>query len=181
MTAINAPLQVEPQAAHSIRRIIPADEHVLWAANCRGPTLRQLHLYLILAIFIGVPALMSLLVDPGFIILTVPLAPGIIWYLAGEWFYVFAVTDRRVIFLRTLPPRSWVHYDFADIDIEWPRSHAGRGVIKFGWRHFRASGPWSHLTSQRSGMKGYIDNVPDIEAVRALIVDRISRADKTAP
>jgi hypothetical protein len=81
-----------------------------------------------------------------------------------------------VIILRTTIPRSWIYYDFADIDIEWPRSHVGRGVIKFGWRGFRASGPWSYFVSQRHGMKGYIDNVPEIEAVRELIVDRVSLA-----
>ena len=98
---------------------------------------------------------------------------------AGEWFYDFAATDRRVIILCRLWPRSWLYLDYSDMNVHWVRNDAGRSFIKFDgfiFQPFRAPGYWSACVSYRGGMRNQIDTVPDIEAARTLILAQLARA-----
>jgi hypothetical protein len=160
---------------------LPEDEEVLWAARSRGPTWREWPTFTGIVLFVAFALLVGVITGsqqiPIFILAVMT------WYFIGSWFYVFGVTSRRVVILRDLPFRSWIYAESGDIDPGWPRIDIGRGKIQFGRDGqpggFVPSGLWSHLASQRSGMKQYIDNVPDIEAVRGLILDCIAAAHST--
>ncbi|MDP3739021.1 MAG: hypothetical protein Q8R02_16625 [Hyphomonadaceae bacterium] len=175
-------LTIDPKAERALRRVLPPDEEILWAVAQRSPSWRQWYFFLMFGIFF---CAFALPVSPWSRVTPISqiLAVSSVWYFVGEWSYVFACTSRRVIILRTLPPRSWTYIDYGKMDADWGRSHSGLGVIKFGgqvFQHFTPSGKWSHFTSQRLGMKGYIDNVPDIEAVRALILEQIAMSSNSA-
>jgi hypothetical protein len=104
----------------------------------------------------------------------------VVWTIVGEWFHVFGATTRRVIIMRTLFPRSWIFLDYAKMDPGWLRTNSSRGKIEFSGieRVFEApETSWTNWTSVRP----YIDNLPEIESVRALILERVATARAAAP
>ncbi len=171
------PLPIDPKLARRLRGMLEPGEEILWSARQSGPSWREwprltayaLLLALLLAVFVS-PWQQFLYVYAVFFWPSIVL---LACSLASPWFYAFAATTSRVIILFTPPLTGWSYLDYARVNSDAVRSHLDKGAIKFANSVFYVFRSGDYFGGY---MKQYIDNVPEIEQVGALILERVAVA-----
>jgi hypothetical protein len=170
---------VEAEARRDLRLLLGSGEEVLWAIRRRGPGPRVRRYLIVQAAIIGTLLALATAYGgvAGFVILGLLFLPPTIFMAVGQWFVTYGLTDRRFIVLCRLWPRSWGFSDLSAVDPNWITFNRGRDVIDL-WA-FQTVGFWNWW--ERGRVLGRVENVPDIEGLRALVLKRISLAPPPPP
>lgn len=110
-------------------------------------------------------------------------APSFIlgWLVLSSPFYLFwtvemlsrrfIATNRRVLFISGAWPFRSSYWNYSELDVHWLRFGKGRNIINL-LPFTRGVPNWG---TRGAVYPNYIENVPDIEAVRELILEQIAR------
>lgn len=173
--------KTDPEAEKDLLPLLKRDEHLLWAARREkpSPTIRFATyfwsaIYLVGITFFTVHGSIS-----GVILVSVMILPTLYLYCFGNWFVTYGVTQTRLYILCRLRPRSWETLNLVDWNPHWLRFDAGKNRIRFAYHgRIMRHGWWNK--SQYRRYYGPIESVPDIEAVRELLLKKIGASERPA-
>jgi len=83
----------------------------------------------------------------------------------------FVATDRRVLFISGAWPFRWSYWNYSEMDVHWVRFGKGRNIIHL----LPFSGGMPRWVARGAVYPNYVENVPEIESVRELILEQIAR------
>ena len=175
---------IDPKIEPRILPLLSKGEQLLWAAKRQGPSSRQWKELWIALIVAGIViAATTFWFGPYAVIWLVAInllfhMPSVIWNSVAQWSYVFALTDQRVIFMRSLPPSNWLSVHLTDVNPHWVRFGEGKGIIQLAGK-VTTRGPWNWW--QARTIRAFIEGVPNLEDVRALILERAASAKPPNP
>lgn len=176
MTDERGELSIDPKAAAAIQRWLLPEERILWAASRSSISARDW--FEIVPASLAICVAMAFGLWAGWRAMLFMIVPGG-WLLVGSiqlarlWFWRFAVTTHGVIIANTFWPRGAMGWSSRALDKHWIAHNRGKGIIKLGGVADRGGGFLISMRSHRS----FIDNVPDIEAVRDLILRRLAASE----
>lgn len=199
-----ANLEVDPSAARVLEPALAPGDKLLWATHPHrgkiGPvtallTLLAFAVYGCFAYFLFLLAYHYALTLWG-IPIAVLLSGLAIWAVArffvgplvGPKAFAFGATERHIIVARSIPRHVWDVIPFHEMSAEWVRHGAGRGRVQFGPRvavggQNPPHNPFGRFGTAGNGLKRpkhqlppAINNVANVEDVRAFILQRIASA-----
>jgi hypothetical protein len=167
-----AEVKKDPKVIASARKHLVLGERVLWAARQRGVGKRGFVAMTAVPIFFlslwGMCAAMGF--PNSIIYFLVVVSPGLLWWAAQNFSSCFLVTDRRVIYISATWPFRSYYWNHSELDAHWIRLGQGRNVIHF--KPFVRGGLNGRYTFEI--YPNYVENVPDIESVREIILTQIA-------
>lgn len=169
-----AELKKDPKVVRAILPRLAPGETVLWASAQHGLGRRGVVvLGSALAGNFAICAIMVLFARAPFEAIVYPLsfsAPFLGWWVVEMMARSFIATDRRIIFLSRVWPRRRSYWNYADLNV--PLVEVGRNKKIIHLSHFIIRGhdepAWVYNLAV---YPTYIEQVPDIEAVRSLILE----------
>lgn len=173
-----------PKSMNAVRSVLAPRETVLWADRQRGPGKREAKILVIGCVIVtSILAAILIFAPAAIFIFALLWGPSICWAILRLHARHFAITDRRVIFVSAIWPRisgAWEHHD---LNPHLVRHAEGRAIIHLTQSHLffemRPLGFWSQWYSRV--IPTYIENVPNIETVRQLLLREIATASPPEP
>ncbi len=126
-----------------------------------------------------IAAFSMILNAPGLLLMWLILSsPFLAWWLLEMLTKSFVATDRRVIFRSRVWPHRWSYWNYAELNEHLVRVGSPKRIIHLSLFMMGARGEpsWQYNWAV---YPTYIENVPDVEAVRELILEKIR--NKPAP
>lgn len=174
MTDKPGELSIDPKAAAMIQRWLLPEERILWTGRSTRIDREDLLLFALAGCFYGVAAPSILFGDmreylwPVVIIIPAILALGLFSRLSWN----FSLTTRRVFIANGFFPieiRSW---PYERLDPHWIKDGRGQGIIDLN-TYGDAHGSTMLMMDYQKTTR--IKGLPEIEAVRSLILDQIDQ------
>lgn len=177
-------LERDPKSIAAFRGRLAPREVVLWADSQRGPGKRELKWLVPVGIVVTtVVAIVAALAPAATVLIAILWGPSIGWTILRLRSRHFAVTDKRVLFVSSVWPRISGAWALHELNPHLVRHGEGRSIIHLSQAHFPMGlmplGFWSDLHARE--IPTYIENVPNIEAVRQLILRTIATAPPLEP
>ena len=171
--------ETDPEAEKDMAPVLKRDERLIWAARRRKPGyMTRFGTYIWSAVFVSLSAIVIINGSyGGVILLGIMFLPGLYLGSLSPWFVTYGLTDKRFYIVCRLPPRSWETLNLVDWDTNWIRFGAGKNRIHLAY-HGPAHRPGWWNKSQYRRCQADIENIPDLEAVRELLLKKIGSSER---